>query len=75
MVVFERMLWRDINLRFETENVHKSGRDSLGAGFGPSKRLGSLGPVKVSGALVYQFRRQESDALRFYLVFNHREKR
>ena len=75
MVVFERMLWRKFNLRLETENVHKAGRDSLGAGPGVSWPCGSLGPVKVSGALAYQFRRQESDALRFYLILNHRVKR
>ena len=75
MVVFERMLWRRLNLRLETENVHKSGMDSLGVGPGVGWSCGSLGPVKVNGALVYQFRRQESDALRFYLVFNRRVKR
>ena len=75
MVVFERMLWRKLILRVETENVHKAGRDSLGVGPGVGWAFGSLGPVKVGGALVYQFRRSESDALRFYLVFNRRVKR
>lgn len=75
MVVFERSLWQELNLRLESENLHKSGRDSLGVGPGIGWKFGSLGPVKVNGALVYQFRRHERDALRFYLVFNHRTKR
>lgn len=75
MVVFERVAWGRLNFRLETENVHKAGKDSLGVGSGTGWSFGSLGPVKVNGAVVYQFRRQETDALRFYLIFNRRFKK
>ncbi|MEK7151543.1 MAG: hypothetical protein AAB784_02435 [Patescibacteria group bacterium] len=75
MVVFEKLAWRNLNFRLETENIHKSGRDSLGVGPGVGWSFGSLGSVKVNGAVIYQFRRQETDVLRFYAIFNHRFKK
>ena len=70
MIVFEKRIWRKLNLGVETENVHKKEKDSLGLGPRVSIPLGSAGNFKTSLALAYQLRSGETDALRFYLVFN-----
>ncbi len=73
MVVIEQKIIGGLGVGFETENVHKTGKDSLGAGPRVSLPFGSLGGCKIVTALSYQFRQgQERNVLRFYLVFNRR---
>lgn len=72
MAIFERRAWRRFNIGAETENVHKPGKDSLGAGPRISMPLGSVGKLKVGAAIAYQLRHNERNALRLYLVFNSR---
>lgn len=72
MVILEERVWRKLNVGAETENVHKSKKDSLGAGPRVSLPLGTFGKFKVAAAAAYQFRRSEQNAFRAYLVFNHR---
>jgi hypothetical protein len=57
-----------LGLGAETENVHKSGKDSLGAGPRLSYALLSAKQVKIVSAASYQFRRDEPKVLRFYVV-------
>ncbi len=75
MVVFEQNVWRGMNIGAETENVHRPGKDSLGAGPRVSVPVAQVSNFKMAIALAYQLRRQETNALRFYVVFNHRDKR
>ncbi|MBI4087481.1 MAG: hypothetical protein HY434_01480 [Candidatus Liptonbacteria bacterium] len=72
MVIVEEGVWRKVNIGAETENVHKGGLDSLGAGPRVSLPLGILGKFKVATAAAYQFRRSEQNAFRVYVVFSHR---
>ena len=74
MIIFEKRIWRKLNLGIETENVHKKEKDSIGLGPRISIPLKSLGDVKTSFAIAYQMRSGETDPLRFYLVFNKRFK-
>lgn len=74
MVIFEQNVWHKLNLGAETENVHKPGKDSLGVGPRISAPLAVFGNYKLAVALAYQVRRQETNALRFYIVFNHKDK-
>ncbi len=74
MAVFEQNVWHKLNIGAETENVHKPGKDSLGIGPRISMPLAVFGNFKLAVALAYQFRQQETDALRFYVVFNRRDK-
>ncbi len=74
MVIFEQNLWRKLNLGAETENVHKSGKDSIGLGPRVSVALPAFGKFKLALALTYQLRRQETNSLRFYIVFNRKDK-
>ena len=74
MVIFEQNVWRKFNIGAETENVHKIGRDSLGIGPRVSTPLAVFGNHKLSTALAYQFRRQETNVLRFYVVLNRKDK-
>ena len=70
--ILEYRTWHNINVGAETENIHKPGLDSLGAGPRISYPIGSIGKVKVTVALSYQVRRQERDAFRFYIILNRR---
>lgn len=74
MVIFEQNVWHKLNVGAETENVHKPGQDSLGAGPRVSAFLAELGSYKLAIALAYQLRRQETNALRFYVVFNRKDR-
>ncbi len=74
MVIFEQSVWHKLNIGGETENVHKPGKDSLGAGPRVSASLAEVGNYKLAVALAYQLRRQERNALRFYIVFNRKDK-
>lgn len=69
-VIYEYPIGKKFNLGFETENVLKHGRDSLGFGPRVSRPIGKLGKVKASVGLSYRVRPQEPDELRLYLVFN-----
>lgn len=62
-------------LGFESENVHQPGRDSIGAGPRVSYAFPGWKGFTSVVAVAYQFRRQEKDALRLYLMLNRRFKR
>lgn len=72
MVIFEHRSWRKLNLGAETENVHKRGADSLGAGPRASLPLGTFGKFKVATAAAYRLRSSEQNEFRVYVVFNRR---
>lgn len=74
MVIFEQNVWYKLNAGAETENIHKPGRDSFGAGPRVSVPIAEFGNYKLAIALAYQLRQQETDAMRFYIVFNRRDK-
>lgn len=74
MVIFEQNVWHKLNIGAETENVHKPGKDSFGTGPRVSVPLAEFGKYKLAVALAYQLRRQETNALRFYVVFNRKDK-
>lgn len=67
-------VWKRLSVGFETENVHKPGKDSLGAGPRLSLPVASFGNYKLSLAGVYQFR-NEANVPRLYVVLNRRFKR
>lgn len=73
-VILEYRAWRKLSLGMETENVHKAGPDSWGAGPRLSHPITAWKDIKVALALSYQVRarREEKDALRLYLILNHR---
>ncbi|MDP4001402.1 MAG: hypothetical protein Q8P83_04145 [bacterium] len=54
----------------ETENVHKPGPDSLGAGPLLSYPLATFGNHKLVSVLSYQFRRGESNVARLYMIMH-----
>ena len=71
-VIYEHPALFGFNLGVETENVSKSGLDSLGAGPRVSRGLVSIGGFNTSVATSYQIRRREPDAMRIYLVLSRR---
>jgi len=56
----------------ETENLHRPGRDLLGAGPRISFPVFRVSQSSLNFAVGYQVRPREKDVVRFYLVFNHR---
>jgi len=71
-VYFETPLWRKFKVGAETENIHRSGSDSIGVGPRVSYTLGSWKGFRVDVAASFQFRRAEPNVTRLYLVFGRR---
>jgi len=67
--------WKRLSIGAETENVHKVSTDSLGAGPRISLPIASLGESKLTLGGVYQFRRNEANVPRLYVVLNRRFKK
>jgi hypothetical protein len=67
--------WKRLSLGAETENVHKAGRDSLGAGPRLSFPVADIGNYSLALGATYQFRHSEADVPRLYVVLNRRYKR
>ena len=70
-VTFDYRILRKLNLGAETENVHRGGRDSLGVGPRISYPIASVGKTRLAAAFSYQFRREERDVARLYLIVHH----
>ncbi|MEO8065867.1 MAG: hypothetical protein ABI643_03395 [Candidatus Doudnabacteria bacterium] len=68
-------VWKRLGIGAETENVHKAGQDSIGAGPRMSLPLASIGEYKLALGATYQFRYREADIPRLYIVLNRRFKR
>lgn len=69
MVTLERKMCAFCSFGGETENTHRAGRDSLGAG--PSMSLWKqIGNTKVVLRAAYQIRPEEKNVFRIYLIFH-----
>lgn len=71
-VIYERKIWKKLNVGVETENIQRTGLDSIGAGPRISYPLVTFGKVKLTTTLAYRFHRREQDILRLYVVFSRK---
>jgi len=64
-----------LRLGGETENIHRAGRDSIGAGPRVSYPLFKRGGTSLVAAFAYQFRSNEPNVARLYLALHIAKKR
>lgn len=71
-VIYERRMWKRLNVGVETENIHRPGLDTIGGGPRVSYPIATFGKVKLTTALAYRMHRRERDLVRLYVVFSRK---
>lgn len=71
-VIVEERLWKGLSLRQETENVHRTGKDTIAFGGGLGYSLGKWRGYDFATALVYRINPNGRDELRAYLNITRR---
>lgn len=73
-VIVEEKLWKGLNLRQETENVHRPGRDTITVGGGLGYSFPRWRGYDIATTLVYRVSLTGKDELRLYLNVTRRIK-
>ena len=71
-VIYERRMWKRLNVGVETENIHRPGLDTIGVGPRVSYPIATFGKVKLTTALAYRMHRRERDLVRLDVVFSRK---
>jgi len=72
VAIVERQLTKRCSVGGETENTHRPGRDSVGGGPAASCVLANVGSSKLVTRASYQFRPNEPNVFRWYLILHVR---
>lgn len=63
---------KTLGIGFETENIHRGGKDSIGAGPRLTMPIGAIKGWSIDVAVAYHIRPHEHNVLRLYPVINKR---